>query len=257
MIFGSYNRKNLSCKGKSNVLELRKKVGENAEISRANIMYFVDTDFDENITDVNVYSTPCHSVENLYASTKTLENILKDELELCAIKEAPLINSAVKLYERIEALSDEALAELNAFIIAYSSNENIKLNLNDHEAKKFVTLSLNEEEISKLYSFEDLLTIFSIEANLDKSVFLESLETVNGKEKNVFCRGKYRLDCFRQFLNLIFDCARGGTGLFTGNVIRPKITLSKNNILSTLSQYAPTPACLVSFLQNYASRIAA
>lgn len=257
MILGSYNRKNLSCKGKANVLRLRDKVAENAEISKAKIIYFVDTDFDENLTDENTYSTPCHSVENIYASSKTLENILKDELGLCAIDEISLINDIIILYERVEILSDEALAELNAFILAYSNKEGINLNLNNHELNKFLGFSINDVNVSKLYSYDDLVEFFSIEVDLDKNEFLHSLEIINSKDKNIFCRGKYRLDYFRIFANFIFDCARNRSGVFINKNIKPKITLSKNNILSDLSQYAPTPNCLVAFLRRYESQFAA
>jgi hypothetical protein len=257
VILGSYTRKNLTCGGKSNVLRLRDKVSENVELSQAKIIYFVDTDFDENVTDENIYSTPCYSVENLYASCKTLENLLKDELGLCAIKEATLINDVVEMYEKIEVLSDEALVELNAFIMAYSNKEGVSLNLNNHEVNKFLAFSLNEVDITKLYTFDDLLKCFSIGVELDKSDFFDSLEIINSKDKNVFCRGKFRLDYFRIFVNSIFDCARNGSGVFINKKIKPKITLSKNNILSDLSQYASTPDCLITFLESYKSKIAA
>lgn len=257
IMFSAYDRKNLTCKGKKNVLTLREKVEENPEISQANIIYFVDSDFEARSASYNVYTTPCHSIENLYASKKTLDNLLKDELGLCSVKDLELINDILGLYEKFELLADEALVDINAFIMAYSDKEAISLNLNDHDLKTFLTINPLEGEVSKIYSYEDLLSIFSIDVDLNRDDFENAVDIINSSDQKLFCRGKYRLEYFRIFLNCLFSSAREGGSLFSGRKIKPKITLSKNNIISDLAQYAVTPTCLTSFLREYEASIAA
>ncbi|HBC3563765.1 TPA: DUF4435 domain-containing protein [Vibrio cholerae] len=54
-IFTKVQRKNLNCKGKHNVISLRKKVKENSELSKAKVLYFVDADFDGDCNDDDLY----------------------------------------------------------------------------------------------------------------------------------------------------------------------------------------------------------
>src|SRR5690606_7551264 len=81
--FGQMNRKNLSCKSKRNVLNLKETVDANKELNSAKILFFVDSDFDKKQNDYNLYYTPCYAIENLYASTHVLLRVLIDELGLC------------------------------------------------------------------------------------------------------------------------------------------------------------------------------
>jgi hypothetical protein len=62
-------------------------------------------------------------------------------------------------------------------------------------------------------------------------------------------RGKYLLDFFRAFLEKIRSEISDGDSVVITKKIKTKLTISKNNILSDLSQYAETPTCLTKFLR--------
>ncbi|PST85475.1 hypothetical protein C9I86_18900 [Photobacterium sp. NCIMB 13483] len=258
--FSNLNRKNLSCKGKEAVLKLREKVASNQELNSANILFFVDIDFDEKKqTDYNIYSTPCYSIENLYVTTQVFSRILTDELGLCSFRDKELIDNLINIYEKFESDSDDALAELNAWLIVRikesESNENINLNLNNISVDKF--LSISGLESTKKYNVIDLDSIFKVKETIDEDALETAIHIVNQKNKANFCRGKYRLEYFRLFLIEVFNESRNGEGNFVGRKVKPKLTLVKTNIISELSQYAETPECLNEFLSNFKSRIVA
>ena len=257
--FSSLNRKNLSCKGKENVLKLKAKIAANQELNNANILFFVDTDFDEKQTDYNLYSTPCYAIENLYVSKDVFSRVLTDELGLCSFKDKDLIGKLITKYIKFETDSDNALTELNAWLIVRikesETNESINLNLNNTSVDKFLNITaLNS---IKHYSVSDLDSIFKVTESINEDDLSSALHVVNQNDKAKFCRGKYRLEYFRIFLNELFNESRNGEGHFIDRKIKPKLTLVKTNIVSELSQYAETPNCLNDFLISYKNRIAA
>jgi hypothetical protein len=257
--FSEFNRKNLTCKGKRNVLGLRERIQGNVELSLAKILFFVDSDYDETETDFDLYSTPCYAIENLYAKESVFNKILIDELGLCSFKDEGLITELVKKYSHFEAHSDEALAELNAWLIARikesETNLDIKLNLNNISIDKFLTIENFTPK--KSYEISELDSIFSVNTPVSQDDLNSAIHIVNESDKVMFCRGKYRLEYFRMFLVEVFNESRNGVGIFTDRKIKPKLTLVKSNIISELSQYAETPSCLNVFLEEYKNRIAA
>lgn len=257
--FSSLNRKNLSCKGKETVLKLKDKITTNQELNNANIIFFIDSDFNEKQADYNLYSTPCYAIENLYVSTCVFSRVITDELGLCSFKDKELIDSLINKYEAFELASDEALSELNAWLIVRiresESNANIKLNLNNIPIDKF--LSITGMNAMKHYNISDLDSIFKVTESIDEDNLASALHIINQNDKTKFCRGKYRLEYFREFLNELFKESRNGEGNFLNRKIKPKLTLVKTNIISELSQYAETPDCLGEFLSNYKRIISA
>jgi hypothetical protein len=259
VFFNELNRKNLTCKGKSNVLSLRETIQGNTELSSAKILFFVDSDFDGTQVDYNLYSTPCYAIENLYAKESVFIKILTDELGLCSFKDEELISELVGKYSHFETHSDEALVELNAWIIARvkesETNLDIKLNLNNLSIDKF--LAIDNLTPEKCYELSDLDSLFSINTSVSQDDLDSAIHNINQSDKAKYCRGKYRLEYFRVFLVEIFDEARNGVGFFTDRKLKPKLTLVKSNIISELSQYAETPSCLNTFLEEYKNRVAA
>ena len=257
--FSEMNRKNLTCKGKKNVLDLKETIEANSELINAKILFFVDSDFEEKQSYFNLYSTPCYAIENLYVSTQVFSRILMDELGLCSFKDKEIISVLVDKYKAFESNSDEALSELNAWLIVRireaEVNKNIKLNLNNVSVDKFLNVAALSS--TKCYTLDDLDTIFSIETAINPDDLESALHVIRESNKARYCRGKYRLEYFRAFLNDLFSESRNGEGNFSDRKIKPKLSLVKANIISELSQYAETPDCLKEFLDHYKSIIAA
>jgi hypothetical protein len=206
--FHGYTRKNLSCKGKSNVLTLKNKVENNKEIQEAKIIFFIDKDFDDEIHDTNLYCTPCYSIENLYADSNVLKLILTDELGLCEFRHADIISQIINAYNKFEQVCDIELSELNAWIMSRvkENNENVSLNLNNHDVETFITCT--QEEIRKKYSLETLDSIFSIDQKVCQDLLNSCRSTISSSELKHTCRGKYRLEYFRLYLLMLFEMAR-------------------------------------------------
>lgn len=255
--FGDFKRKNLSCKGKDKVLTLKKNVEKNSSIKGAKILYFIDKDFDEKQEDINLYCTPCYSIENLYADYNVLKRVLTDELGLCDFRHNETIEVIIKSYQGFESECDNKLIDLNAWIMARVKENDcsVKLNLNNHDVEKFI--SYHEGVVEKKYSINHLDSIFSIEHKLCQDLLKTCAAVIQASELKSSCRGKYRLEFFRLYLVNLFEMARRKIGYFEGLKIKPKLSLAKTNVVSELSQYANTPDCLGLFLSNCRNRITA
>lgn len=247
-------RKNISCKGKENLKLLKKRVDSHEELSNANVLYFADRDFDlSDVTDGNIYFTPCYSVENFYIEKPVLRRILVDEFGFCEIEDNEDVNNILDIYERLLSGTANALLLLNAWIVcqnkASKSDSSIKLNLNNYDAGDFVDFDL--EHVVTKYDKESLKVKFpdSTEISSDEIDTAKHLIEQGGIVKSI--RGKYLLDFFRAFLEKIrAEINDGDSGVITKK-IKTKLTISKNNILSDLSQYAETPNCLTKFLRMH------
>lgn len=247
-------RKNISCKGKGNLISLKEKVDSHEDLSNANVLYFADRDFDlSDVSDGNIYFTPCYSVENLYIEKPVLRRILIDEFGFCEIEDNEDVNSILDIYERLLSSTANALLLLNAWIMCQNqvreSDRSIKLNLNNYDAGDFIKFDL--ESVVTKYDEESLKVKFpaSIEISSDEIEAAKHLIEQGGIVKSI--RGKYLLDFFRDFLEKIRSEINNGDSVVITKKIKTKLTISKNNVLSDLSQYAETPNCLITFLRTH------
>jgi len=258
-VFNSIERKNLSCKGKGNVISLRDKVKRNKELSQAKILYFVDADFDGDCNDSDIYCTPCYSIENLYARPEVFKKILTDEFGLCSFRDGEVIEALCNAYETYEQNYDDALLDLNSWICMRKEqrklNADIRLNLNN--LKLDAILDFSESGPFKKYTLETLDEYFSIEEPIDGSEFQKYKLILSQHDLRDVSRGKYRIECFRVYLSRIVEDARKRKGKFAGVKCNPKMTLSKAQLISELSQYALTPECLMNFLRGNYETLAA
>lgn len=245
-------RKNIICKGKGNLISLKEKVDLHEELSNANVLYFADRDFDlSDITDGNIYFTPCYSVENLYIEKPVLRRILIDEFGFCETEDNKDVNNILNIYECLLSSAANALLHLNAWIMcqnqASKSDSSIKLNLNNYDVGDFIDFDF--EHVVTKYDKEFLKVKFpdSIEISSDEIDTAQHLIEKGGIIKSI--RGKYLLDFFRAFLEKIRSEISDGDSVVITKKIKTKLTISKNNILSDLSQYAETPNCLTNFLR--------
>lgn len=257
-------RKNLECKGKEYVLEIKRKVDKNDELRKANILYFIDSDFDEiigldedidNVIDNNVYATPCHSIENLYVSEYSFTRIITDRFHINELDDPDLFVSIINAFRDFESDADEYLKELNAWLMVAIEDSNIDnsiiLNINNYSIDSF--LSFDGYNVSKIYEFKDLKDIFKINHHIDESRYNNYLEELGKKSLDKVSRGKYRLEYYREFLLKIIKDATDGSNVFQNNRRKISLQLSKNPV-SELSSFAETPQCLKSFLIDFSQK---
>lgn len=248
----------INCGGKSNVVELRKKVREHGTYSLAPCMFFIDADFDDNSSLIglnDVYVTPCYSIENLYVSLDTYIRILNSEF---GINEAGdhknCFDNAIECFNKTMSNYVDAIKAFNFLIRELRFMEKRgeltgQLNINNIKLEELIKIDL--ESVDKLYDENKPSSIFN-ELPEDLVVDLDDSERHFGTLRgDIWFRGKQNLEFFRVFVEKMKTerCKKHVRKIFKdkGNV---RLQISKGNCISELSQYADTPSCLFEFLKN-------
>ena len=248
----------VNSKGKSNVVTLRKKIRKHPIYQNALCMFFVDSDFDCNssINDFDdVYLTPCYSIENLYLSDSTFERVMAAEFGLSeTAEEYKCYQRVLGVYGATKSSYLEVIKEFNFLIKELRKMEqngtiNGRLNINNLSIGDLV--SVNFGSVSKQYDENNPITLFpELPSNLQVSLQC-SEEYFKELSSEQWFRGKQHLEFLRVFLGKIKEdrCKKNSRAIFhtKGNV---KLSLTKANSISELSQYADTPTCLKEFLEK-------
>jgi len=112
---------------------------------------------------------------------------------------------------------------------------------------------------SRLEEFISLIHPFNcwIKAHRIMEYKNEADNSFKTKDLSLYFRGKQQLDFFRLFLMKLKEDKVSDNPTFFASKGRVMISLSKDNCISELSQYAETPDCLLSFLENAKVSLAA
>ncbi len=255
-VFKIRGRKNIQCKGRDKLLRLKSKVESNSHLSKIKILYFADRDFDFDYqTNNNIYFTPCYSIENLYVGSEVLDKILCDEVGICSVDEKELYDLIHECFKNhLEQASLELLA-LNSWLMCQielsKTNRSIQLNLKSTKVEDFLKITCNKVE-SK-YKTPELYTKFTKSVAVDEYKLQHATNTLNANGGYMGYRGKYMLEFFSSIVNrMLQECnVKENKGYF-GVTRKTKFLISQDSVLSTLSQYAVTPPCLTSFLEDHA-----
>lgn len=247
------------CEGKNNVIKARDNIREHSEYKNAVCLFFVDADFDDNTTLLSyddTYVSSCYSIENLYVSDNSFKRILSAEFKISEYgDEKESFEKATFAYQHCKASYLENISHFNYWIRTYRlmQKEGLvqePLNINNINFENLITVDLFGTQ--KIYDANNIVNLFR---NFNKNINLdisESIEYFNNHNKELWFRGKQHIGFFRIFINLLIDdrCKKSDRKIFAekGNVKLAK--LSKENVISELSQYADTPTCLINFLKN-------
>lgn len=240
------------CGGRENVEEAYKLISQKNEYDHVKKAFFVDHDFCSSTIAGNkeVYETPCYSIENLYVSTTAFSRILVREFG---------INSIDADYRKSIEDYINRMSEYNSAILFF----NAWLSCQRKKGMGHLTVRLSDFKIVKNFS---CITIESInvkipidlsflQARFPDAYWLDSDEldreivTLDASDKVKVFRGKFELECMRRILLSMLDHNRNGTYF---SEVRKSVSIDPNsNTLSSLSEYADTPECLVAFLKQY------
>lgn len=245
----------IPCKGKQDVLKLSDRVLSDAKLQNTKIFFFVDRDFDDNssIESIgNIYLTPCYSIENLYMHESAVREIIISEFDVDCFNDLSELNLLLGLYKEMLSQFIEAITPLNAWIIIQRELEREvdgKIQLSGKSLNKFVKIDLGLVE--KIYCIEDMKTIFPKAAIVADDVVNAKIREISSKDKVNYFRGKYFTEFLRNFLELLkTDSKSECPKFFKKKTTKAKIMLTRDNIISELSQYAYTPSCLREFLSK-------
>ncbi|MGJ7920945.1 DUF4435 domain-containing protein [Neobacillus sp. LXY-4] len=243
----------VKCNGKKGVLDTYNEIKKHKEFNDEKLFFFVDSDFDVPVNNVEIYETPCYSIENLYTSLDAFKRILKNEFNLEETDED--YNKAIDTFIERQNEFHDLISLLNSWIYSYKdymykTGEEIKLRLNELILKEHL-VDITLHKITCKYTLQQIEEFLNITKKIPNSNVTNIHQTLNSHPKrgSIF-RGKFELEFFKIFLDKVVEDRNKKTGrqLFQE---KGKIRLSlDSNILITLSTYADTPDCLFTYIHK-------
>ncbi len=247
----------IECKGKKDVLDLYHSIRQHIEYKKANVLFFIDKDFDEpiNIKNKYIYETPCYSIENFYVTVACFSRILESEFKLtefCDSSECYF--NCMKNFISRQKQFHRSVKYLNSWIKTHRKNKSgslksKKLNLNNVSINNLVTISLNG--ITKKYKNKNLSTLFESTLKLSNEEINIARDSFDNNNLAYEFRGKYEAEFMRIFLIKLSEDRNNAKPKFFREKGNVKLNISAKNFLSDLSQYAETPDCLIIFLKRF------
>jgi hypothetical protein len=262
LIVGQGRWAGINTGGKKPVLDLAEALSHHSIYQNANYACFIDRDFEDWFVNKNperVYITPTYSIENFFVTESCFTRVLSSEFEITEFND--FRDEYKKCMDAFNSRLEEFtgnLLEFNIWVKAHRIMERDsqgikKLNVSNVKTKDIVSVDL--DKISTVYTPTDFTTIFK---DLNSFTFCsnaikEAEATLKACNRASSFRGKQQMDFYRDFLiKLKNDRTSQAPNFFTKNG-KAQINLSKDNIISELSQYADTPDCLNTFLQGFAA----
>jgi len=236
------------CSGKSKVLKVYELINNHEEYGKYKKGFFIDSDFDEPLSNKKIYETPCYSIENLYTSVSVFGEILKSELGFTEI-DTDFIKS-VELYENLQHDYHKATTLFNAWYaclvnIRNSTHKPMEINLDKSIPQKFIFFSLGE--IKSNYSLSDIKAEYPKAIDIDEDTVNAKIAKFEVLEKGKIFRGKFELHFTLKFLNsLIEDSAK------TKKYVTKKLNyhITETQAIPQFSQYAETPESLIKYIRR-------
>lgn len=242
------NYLNFKCNNKKNTIKLYNKIKDKK--TDYQLAFFIDKDFDDSLGNSDIYETPTYSIENLYCSTSSITNILKNEF---------LINENDEEYDKIINIYQSNLNDYLNKILLFNSwyhalkkkKESIRADstnvcLEDKLPNKFLKLEISKIESSYTIEciknhYKNALEVTEEEINISMS----ELSKYNLTEK---LRGKFLITFLIKFLEFLTLDSKNDKKLIKENI---NFSTNKSIVLSHLSNYAVTPNCLDAYLKSF------
>lgn len=256
------NWSGIYCGGKKNVLDLHKVITNHESYKHSLVAFFIDRDFDNPIPVemLNlIYETPCYSIENLYCTDHCLSRVLDSEFKMRNNPDKPaLFDDACKHFQYLLSQFQEKIRPLNIWIKAHRTKEKNegckKLKLNSVALDKFVKVGSND--VISVYTQANIQEYFPGSYSLSNEELMIADDSLPAEDTHLHYRGKYQLEFVRKFLDNLKKDVKDNTSPFYNPGHAVKLSLSKDNIISELSQYASNPDCLSEFIGKLAQRSA-
>lgn len=252
------NYENFTCGGKDNVYKAYNLIKRKNEYKEAKTIFFVDKDFYTHTTHNEIYCLPCYSIENLYSNTEVLKNILTHEFELS--ENHPDFKKTVFLFENIQNLFHSSTLFFNAWLSCQSDLRQmlgIKTNLKIDKTVNNYFESIVSLDLQSISDFSDLNNLSKLEelfpeapkVGIDK--LSEKIKIYNEVDKWQNFRGKFELKLIISFLSRLKDEIGKKKSSIFNDRHRCNLKFEVATAISSLTQYALEPECLIKFLEKY------
>jgi hypothetical protein len=250
------------CAGKDNVVNACNLIKQHSEYDLNNIVFFIDKDFSNNSEiDNNIYITPYYSVENFYTTKEVLEAIVTDEFKVIKnSKENNDYEHIFEIYEKLVSDFHNKTTFLNAWLACQNDkreklNEKRRLHIDDKVKNYFRSIVSNDlqtiQDYSDLNNINKLKEIFPYSYDIEENELNSKIDKFKQIEAAKFFRGKFELQFFVSFLNRIKEELGKRNSLIFSKKYKIDLRLEFSSAISSLSQYAETPECLIEYLEKY------
>lgn len=242
------NHHPIVCGNKKSVLESYEYI--KSKYPNYKTVFFVDSDFDEDISKKDLYITCSYSIENFYCTENVLSRILKNEffLKVTDSEYKTIMNSFHQRQKEFhQATNLFNLWYFTAKRKAKALNISTNVNLEDKFPKEFISFSF--DSITHHYTLEDLKNKFPDAIEINEEDLNKQRESFYSKQPIKRFRGKYEIEFILKYLNFLIQDAN-----VSKNILKKKTKFKIDSalILSQLSQYAETTNELNEFLKNCA-----
>jgi Protein of unknown function (DUF4435) len=238
----------ITCNGKQGVLDIFNEINERHEFKHCKLFFFVDRDFDKNISSDKIYITPSYSIENLYTSLESFKLILGDIFRR-GETDTDYQNSITLFRKRQDEFHD-IVQQLNALLACdreLSMDKRSKASINGVTITEYVSIDIFN--IKHNEKFTELIEIFN---HISQESLQKKMQEFQSLDKQKYFRGKFELQFFCSFIDKLAkdsNIRNHEKRQFFASRIKTDITLSKNPLL-TLSTYAHTPECLIDYIDK-------
>lgn len=244
---------NYNCGGRKEVERVHLLISKRCEYNGINKMFFIDSDYIPNKELVSdMYQTPCYSIENFYSSLECFGRIINREFGINSIDAD--YNKCITDYCNRQREFHHSTEFLNVWLCCQRAEE---------EIKKQKTVVLKDFKVAKLFSEISIVNVESkatINRDILKSHFPNAYdineqqidkvyETWSSKKAQQVYRGKFEMEFLRKVLESLIDKNKAHT--YFSEVYNCVHINPGSNMLSSLSAYADTPACLITFLRAH------
>ncbi len=253
------NYHSVKCGNKEKVVKVHELISYHKEHDKYKVAFFIDRDFDSALPQKQppIYETPCYSIENLYASTKTFKEILKFHLGIA--EGTKTFTDCIQLFVDRQKEFHQAVCLFNAWYACLKDLKeahfqetkkklDLKTTLGDNLPKNFVVFSL--QNISQNYDLAKIEENFPYAPKITPEDLQNKIVLFEQCEQHLVFRGKYELRFVLDFIDALVKDAND-----TQNIVKEKLSLPVGEVgqidraLFIFSSYAETPESLKQYLQ--------
>lgn len=244
--------------GRSAVLKLIATIDQHSTYNKVNYAGFVDRDYEDWFVNPNpnkIYITPCYSIENLYVTESCFERILSAEFDITEFNENS--EDFTKCLNVFKNRLDEFVNGVEAFNIWVKAHRMMTrdnpttrgLNLGNVKTKNIMKVDIDCSLLK--YDTNDPSSVFKdiSDFKLSADAIEKAANSFKTVDKARFFRGKQQIDFMRELLLKLKSDRNSENPKFFSEKGKVYLSISPDNAISELSQYADIPDCLKAFIR--------
>jgi hypothetical protein len=242
-----------NCGGRKEVLKVHDLITKEEIYQSVKKAFFIDRDYEPIEINYNdIYQTPCYSIENLYTSLSAFRKLISREFCINAIEQD--FEKCMLDYEKAQKNFHKETLLLNAWIFCQREVERIEqkqlICLKDFKvAHLFKTINIDNIICNNEINLNEINKLFEDSYPLNQDRLSEVISLFQSQNMQQVFRGKFEIEFLK---NIIEDLKRKNKKQLYFIIHRDCVRVDVNvNPLSSLSEYADTPSCLISFLSRY------